>query len=338
MMYWLIINIYKNEMSKFGVDNNSFKPIISVIPIGTKEVFTMNKELGRITAELRSTKMESYDGWCLMRRLVAVFPKLDGDEKTRTIQRIFDLSEVYYGGALFGDEAKLTILGEVAGSTSIETRRMIWNFCLKKLRQKKRFFSVEENKALGGIFSSLPEKDRRREWEELLAIVTEEDSSAPARKFSALGALRYASLDNDEAEVLWVHIHKMLQNGGDDNVVLQIAAKLFSLLSKKEQEEIAVCLKELGVFYLEENRRSQENNYRHIAIGDIFCAIKNIFLSSSFFSEEKKVRADLLSVLKEGTKMGEDKNWIIEDNANAVISRIWDSLREKEKNIFSSQT
>ena len=160
----------------------------------------MNEELKRIKALLRRTKMNSYEGWCLLKRLVAVFPKLDGNEKTSAVRRIIGLPEAYYKGVVdYG--AKIIILWEVVEFTPIKTRRMIWGFCLNELRQKKRFHDVELCRALGGIFSSLPEKDRKREWEELLMIATEEDSSAPARKFSALKALKYVSLSNDEAEI-----------------------------------------------------------------------------------------------------------------------------------------
>ena len=100
-----------------------------------------------------------------------------------------------------GYEAKIVILGEVVEFTSIKTRRMIWDFCFNELRQNRKFSFTEVCVALGGIFSSLPEKDRKREWEELLMIVAEEDPSAPARKFSALKVLKYASLSNNEAEL-----------------------------------------------------------------------------------------------------------------------------------------
>lgn len=190
------------KLLEFRVDNNLFKLIILVIPIGIKEVSTMNGELRRIMASLRSTNAESHGGWCLFKDLVAIFPKLNGDEKTSTVQKIFGLPKAYYGGTLFGYEAKMIILWEVVEFTSVRTRRMIWNFCLNELRQNKRFSNTDVCKALGRIFSSLPEKDRKKEWEELLTIATEEDPSAPARKCSALKALKYASLNNDEAELL----------------------------------------------------------------------------------------------------------------------------------------
>lgn len=297
---------------------------------------TKNRELKEIMDSLRNTEMESLDGWCLLKRLVAVFPELNENEKTNAVRKIFGLSKAYYRGT-FGYEAKMIILWEVVGFTSIKAKRMIWEFCLNELKQRKRFYNTEVCKALGGIFSSLPEREREKEWEKLLTIAIEEDLSAPARKFSAMKALRYASLSNDEAEILWTHIHKMLRSRKDDNIVLQIAAKLFPFLDEKRQEEISACLKNLGMFYLEENRKSEKRNHRHIVIGNIFCAIRNIFLSSPFSSERKEIRADLLGILKEGMEIGGDKNWLIEDDANGVVSRIWSFLIQEERNILSPQ-